>query len=127
LVLQRTCELINDSSLWCSNFIPSVRVSIIIIGSGFVTFIFLVRVSFINVGSGFSIKNLNFSFLGANIPILFVESQSMSVEVRISALYKVNSPLDRYTTSQPPLNLTNYIILNGLRLKRGLQRKTEIL
>jgi len=65
LVLQRTCELIKDSSLWRSNFIPSVRVS------------------FINVESGFSIKNLNFSFLGANIPILFVGSQSVSVEVRI--------------------------------------------
>jgi hypothetical protein len=46
-------------------------------------FIPSVCVSFISVGSGFSIKNMNFSFLGANIPILFVGSQSMSVEVRI--------------------------------------------
>jgi len=61
LVLQRTCELIKDSSLWRSNFIHSVRNSII------------------NVGLGFSIKNLNFSFLGANITTLFVRSQSVSV------------------------------------------------
>jgi hypothetical protein len=37
LVLQRTCEFIKDSSLWRSNFIPSVCDSIIIIGLGFVT------------------------------------------------------------------------------------------
>jgi hypothetical protein len=41
-------------------------------------FIPLVRVSFINVGSGFFFfKNLNFSFVGANIPILFIGSQSL--------------------------------------------------
>jgi len=32
-----TCELIKDSSLWHSNFIPLLRNSIIIIGSGFIT------------------------------------------------------------------------------------------
>jgi hypothetical protein len=46
-------------------------------------FIPSVRVSFINVELGFSIKNLNFSFLGETIPILFVGSQSVSVKVRI--------------------------------------------
>jgi hypothetical protein len=34
---ENLCELIKDSSLWRSNFIPSVRDLIIIIGSGFVT------------------------------------------------------------------------------------------
>jgi hypothetical protein len=82
LVLQRTCELIKDSSLWLSNLIPLVRDSIIII-VGVCYFILSVHVSFINVGLRFSIKNLNFSFLGANIPILFVGSQSVSVEVHI--------------------------------------------
>ena len=33
----KNCELIKDSSLWRSNYIPSVRDSIIIIGSGLVT------------------------------------------------------------------------------------------
>jgi hypothetical protein len=37
LVLQKTCELIKDSSLWRSNFIPLVHDSVIIIGSRFVT------------------------------------------------------------------------------------------
>jgi hypothetical protein len=52
----KTCELINDSSLWRSNFIPSIHDSIIIIRSRFCYFILLVRVLFINVGSGFAIK-----------------------------------------------------------------------
>jgi hypothetical protein len=76
-------NLLRISFLWRSNFIPSVRDSITIIGSGFVTIKPSVRVSFINVRSGFSIKNMNFSFLGTNIPILFVRLQSLSIEVRI--------------------------------------------
>ena len=59
----KNCELIRDSSLWRSNFIPLVHDSIIIIGSRSVTYIF---------GSRFACKrwvrvfyrNLNFSFLG---------------------------------------------------------------
>jgi hypothetical protein len=50
---------------------------------GICYFIPLVLISFMNVGSGFSIKNLNFNFLGENIPILFVGSRSVSVDVRI--------------------------------------------
>ena len=59
----KNCELIKDSSLWSSNFIPLVHDSIIIIGSRFVTYTFglcftckhWVRVFY---------QNLNFSFLG---------------------------------------------------------------
>ena len=59
----KNCELIRDSSLWRSNFIPLVRDSIITTGSRCYTYTF---------GSCFdykrwvrvSIKNLNFSFLG---------------------------------------------------------------
>ena len=59
----KNCELIRDSSLWRSNFIPLVHDSIIIIGSKSVTYTF---------GSRFACKrwvrvfyqNLNFSFLG---------------------------------------------------------------
>ena len=59
----RNCELIRDSSLWRSNFIPLVHDSIIIIGSISVTYTF---------GSHFACKrwimvfyqNLNFSFHG---------------------------------------------------------------
>ena len=36
----KNCELIRDSSLWRSNFIPSVRDSIVIIGSRSVTYTF---------------------------------------------------------------------------------------
>jgi hypothetical protein len=57
LVLQRTAELIKDSSLWRSNFIPSVHDSFIIIRSGFYFFIPLVCISIINVGSRFAIKS----------------------------------------------------------------------
>ena len=64
LALQWTCELIKDSSLWHSNFIPSVHDSIIIIGSGFVIFIPSIRVSFISIGLGCSIKILILAFLG---------------------------------------------------------------
>jgi hypothetical protein len=42
-----------DSSLWRSNFIPSVHDSIIIIGSRFCYFVLLVRVLFINIASRF--------------------------------------------------------------------------
>jgi hypothetical protein len=52
-----------SSSLWRSNFIPSVHDSFIIIGSGSVIFILSICVSFINVGLGCSIKTL-ISFLG---------------------------------------------------------------
>ena len=59
----KNCELIRDSSLWHSNFIPLVHDSIKIIGSRSVTYTF---------GSRFACKrwvrvfyqNLNFSFLG---------------------------------------------------------------
>ena len=59
----KNCELIRDSSLWRSNFIPLDHDSIIIIGSRSVTYTF---------GSRFACKrwvkvfyqNLNFSFLG---------------------------------------------------------------
>ena len=59
----KNCELIRDSSLWCSNFIPSVHDSIIIIGSRSVTYTFGSRFNYehwVRV----SIKNLNFRFLG---------------------------------------------------------------
>jgi hypothetical protein len=56
LVIQKTCELIKNSSLWHLNFIPSVHNSNIIIKSRFCYFILLVRVLFINVGSKFAIK-----------------------------------------------------------------------
>ena len=39
----KNCELTRDSSLWLSNFIPSVRDSVIIIGSGSVTYTFDLR------------------------------------------------------------------------------------
>jgi hypothetical protein len=45
------------SSLWHSNFIPSVHDSNIVIGSRFCYFIPLVHILFINVGSGFAIKS----------------------------------------------------------------------
>ena len=91
-------ELIRDSSLWQSNFIPSIRDSIIIIRSRSVTYTF---------GSHFDYKrwvrvfhqNLNFSFLGqvfqyfvgsqsvsiefASYSNIFVGSQNVSIEVRI--------------------------------------------
>ena len=57
-------ELIKDSSLWHSNFIPSVHDSFIIIGSGSVICILPIRVSFINVGLGCFYQNSDFSFLG---------------------------------------------------------------
>ena len=59
----KNCELIRDSSLQCSNFIPLVRDSIIITGSRCSTYTFGSRFSYkrwIRV----SIKILNFSFLG---------------------------------------------------------------
>jgi hypothetical protein len=56
-----------------------------ILASGVQNFIPLVHDSIIIIGSGFSIKNLNFSFLGANISIFFVGSQSVSVEVHIKS------------------------------------------
>ena len=59
----KNCELIRDSSLWCSNFIPLVRDSIIIIGSRCYSYTFGSRFDYkrwVRV----SIKNLNFSFLG---------------------------------------------------------------
>jgi hypothetical protein len=62
MVLQRTCELIKNTSLWRSNFIPSVHDSIIIIGSRFCYFIPLVRVLFINVGSRFACLYFWFAF-----------------------------------------------------------------
>ena len=59
----KNCELIRDSFLWRSNFIPLVRDSIIIIGSKCYTYTFGSRFDYkrwVRV----SIKNLNFSFLG---------------------------------------------------------------
>ena len=59
----KNCELIRDSFLWRSNFIPLVRDSIIIIGSRCYTYTFSLRFDYkrwVRV----SIKNLNFSFLG---------------------------------------------------------------
>jgi hypothetical protein len=53
----KNLKLIKDSSLWHSNFIPSVHDSVIIIGSRLCFFISLVRVLIINVGSGFAIKS----------------------------------------------------------------------
>jgi hypothetical protein len=62
IVLQRTYELIKDSYLWRSNFIPSVHDSIIIIGSRFCYFILLIRVLFINFWSMFVTLYLWFAF-----------------------------------------------------------------
>ena len=75
----KSCELIRDSSLWRSNFIPLVHDSVIIIGQG-PLLIHLIHVSFINIGSGLY-QNLNFSF--QVFQYYFVGSQSMSIEVRI--------------------------------------------
>ena len=57
LVLQKTCEHIEDSSLWHSTFIPSIHDFILIIGLRFCYFMPLVRILFINVGLGFAIKS----------------------------------------------------------------------
>jgi hypothetical protein len=81
LVLQRTCELIKDSSLWRSNFILSVHDSIIIIGPRFCYFLPLVRVLFINVGSRFAIKSEFFSWV--YIPISLLGLNGVLIEVRI--------------------------------------------
>jgi hypothetical protein len=78
LVLQRTAELIKDSSLWRSNFIPSVHDSFIIIGSGSYFFIPLVRVSIINVGSRSSIKS-EFQLSWVYIPILLLGLNDISL------------------------------------------------
>ena len=59
----KNCELIKDSFLWRSNFIPSVHDSIIIIGSRSVTYTFGSRFIY-KYWVRVSIKNLNFSFLG---------------------------------------------------------------
>ena len=59
----KNCELIKDSFLWLSNFIPSVHDSIIIIGSRSVTYTFGSRFIY-KYWVRVSIKNLNFSFLG---------------------------------------------------------------
>ena len=99
----KNCELIRDSFLWRSNFIPLVHDSIIITRLRCYTYTF---------GSHFDYKrwvrvfhqNLNFSFLGQvfqyfcwvskcvnwgshHISILFVGSQYVSIEVRITTLY----------------------------------------
>ena len=77
----KNCELIKDSSLWRSNFIPSIHDSIIIIGLRSVTYTF---------GSRFTYKRwvrvlskFEFELSWAIIPILFVGSQSVLIEVRI--------------------------------------------
>ena len=59
----KNCELIRDSSLWRSNFIPLVHDSIIIIGSRSVTYTFGSRFTYKRWVKVLS-KNLNFSFLG---------------------------------------------------------------
>ena len=81
----RNCKLIKDSSLWHSNFIL-----IIIIGSRSVTYTF---------GSRFTYKHWvrvlsksEFQLSWAIIPILFVGSQSMSIEVRITTTSQKSKP-----------------------------------
>jgi hypothetical protein len=72
-----------DSSLWHSNFIPSVHDSIRIIGSRFVTLYLWFVFYFINVGLGFAIKNLNFSFLGSVFQYHLLGLNGVSIKVRI--------------------------------------------
>ena len=93
-------ELIRDSSLWCSNFIPLVHDSIIIIGSRSVTYTFGSRFTYKRWVRVLS-KIWILAFLGKysnidcwvskcvnwgshHILILFVGSQCVSIEVRIT-------------------------------------------
>ena len=92
----KNCELIKDSFLRRSNFIPLLRDSIIIIGSRSVTYTF---------GSCFTYKcwvrvlsKSEFQLSWVNIPILFVGSQSMSFEVRIKER-------ERERNMEVPINL----------------------
>ena len=79
----RTVSFIRDSSLWSSNFIPSVHDSIIIIGSRSVTYTFGLRFTYKCWVRVLSKSEFQLS-CWAIIPILFVGSQSMSIEVRIN-------------------------------------------
>ena len=112
----KNCELIRDSSLWRSNFIPLVRDSIVIIGSRSVytfgrdSIIIIGSRSVYTFGSRFTYKRWVrvlskiwiLAFLGKysnidcwvskrvnwgshHILILFVGSQCVSIEVRISS------------------------------------------
>ena len=104
----KICELIRDSSLWLSNFIPSVCDSIIIIGSRSTTYTF---------GSHFTYKRwvnvlskYEFYLSWANIPILFVGSQSVSIEIRNILLMLSNK---------------NNILLSIFSHNHKLKRKTS--
>ena len=77
-------KLIRDSSLWRSNFIPSVRDSIVIIGSRSITYTFDSHFTYKHWVRVLS-KICILAFLRI-IPILFVGSQSVSIEVRITSL-----------------------------------------
>ena len=75
-------ELIRDSSLWHSNFIPLVRDSIIITRSKCYTYTFGSRFDYKRWVKVFYQK-YEFYLSWAIMPILFVGSQSMSIEVHI--------------------------------------------
>ena len=81
----KNCELIRDSSLWHSNFIPLVRDSIIITGSRCYTYTFGSRFDYKRWVRVFYQKS-EFQLSWASIPILFVGSQSVSIEVPITCI-----------------------------------------
>ena len=102
----KNCELIRDSSLWRSNFIPLVHDSIIIIGSRSVTYTFGSRFTYKRWVRVLS-KIWILAFLGKysnidcwvskrvnwgshHILILFVRSQCVSIEVRITLLIHIS-------------------------------------
>ena len=81
LLVFKNCELIRNSSIWHSNFIPSVRDSVLIIGLGPVTYTFGLRFNYKHWVRFLSKSEFWLSWV--NIPILFVGSQSVLIEIRI--------------------------------------------
>ena len=134
----KNCELIKDSSLWRSNFIPSIHDSIIIIGLRSVTYTFGSRFTYkrwVRVLSKFEFKLswaiIPILFVGSQsvlievriiIPILFVGSQSVSIEVRIIWYQSTGSK-----TSFLSLYLLFPVIIKKKRLQKRNRKQKKIL
>ena len=128
----KNCELIRDSSLWRSNFIPLVHDSIIIIGSRFVTYTFGSRFTYKRWVKVLS-KIWILAFLGKysnidcwvskcvnwgshHILILFVGSQCVSIEVRIIWYQSTSSKISF-------LSLLSFCFLLSSKKKKSEKKK----
>ena len=91
----KNCELIRDSSLWHSKFIPSLRDLVIIIGSKSVTYTFgpcFIYKCWVRISNK---KNLNFSFLRqvfqyyllCLIEVCIIQHQSQVLKSGLLSLY----------------------------------------